>query len=107
MRERGTRTIFAWEDWEQGERERLRERGKRKTAELFPEEGEGEGAEFAEHHAGAYGLTPVSARAIIAEAFTGDWALWKKWKASVDGLGDAGGADRVAELVEREMAVKR
>ena len=57
-------------------------------------------------HAGAYGLTPESARKVIAEAFTGDWALWKKWKASVDGLGDAGGAVRVADLVEREMAVK-
>jgi processive 1,2-diacylglycerol beta-glucosyltransferase len=74
---------------------------------VIPGQEAGNGRLIAEHDAGAYGLTPASARAIISEAFTGDWALWKKWKASVDGLGDAGGADRVADLVEREMAVKR
>ena len=73
---------------------------------VIPGQEAGNGRLIAEHHAGAYGLTPAAARAIIAEAFTGDWSLWKKWKASVDGLGDAGGADRVAGLVEREMAVK-
>ena len=35
-----------------GRGERLRERGKRKTPELFGAEGEGEGAELAEHHTG-------------------------------------------------------
>ncbi|MEY3852968.1 MAG: hypothetical protein RI910_1948 [Verrucomicrobiota bacterium] len=74
---------------------------------VIPGQEAGNGRLIAEHGAGAYGLTAASARAIIAEAFTGDWALWKKWKASVDGLGDAGGADRVADLVEREVAVKR
>jgi processive 1,2-diacylglycerol beta-glucosyltransferase len=74
---------------------------------VIPGQEAGNGRLIAEHHAGAYGLTPEAARAIISEAFSGDWKLWKKWKASVDGLGDAGGADRVAELVEREMAVKR
>jgi hypothetical protein len=73
---------------------------------VIPGQEAGNGRLIAEHHAGAYGLTPESARAIVSEAFSGDWKLWKKWKASVDGLGDAGGADRVAELVEREMAVK-
>jgi hypothetical protein len=75
---------------------------------VIPGQEAGNGRLIAEHGAGAYGLTAASARAIISEAFTGDWALWKKWKASVDGLGDAGGADRVADLVEREVAaVKR
>ena len=74
---------------------------------VIPGQEAGNGRLIVEHAAGAYGLTPASARAIVAEAFAGDWALWKEWKASVDGLGDAGGADRVAELVEREAAVKR
>ena len=74
---------------------------------VIPGQEAGNGRPIAEHDAGAYGLTPESARAIVAQAFSGDWKLWKKWKASVDGLGDAGGADRVAELVEREAAVKR
>ncbi|MEO0040278.1 MAG: Processive diacylglycerol beta-glucosyltransferase [Verrucomicrobiota bacterium] len=67
----------------------------------------GNGRLIAEHGAGAYGLTPAAARARIAEAFDGDWAVWRRWKASVDGLGDADGARRVAELVEREVAVRR
>ena len=74
---------------------------------VIPGQEAGNGRLIAEHDAGSYGLTPESARKVIAAAFTGDWALWKKWKASVDGLGDACGADRVADLVEREMAVKR
>ena len=74
---------------------------------VIPGQEAGNGRLIAEHNAGAYGLTAAEARATIAEAFSGDWAVWKQWKVSVDGLGDAGGADRVAELVERELAVKR
>jgi len=72
---------------------------------VIPGQEAGNGRLIAEHGAGAYGLSPESARARVAEAFAGDWAVWRRWKASVDGLGDAGGARRVAELVEREMAV--
>ncbi len=75
------------------------------VTQVIPGQEAGNGRLITEHDAGAYGLTPAAARAIIAEAFVGDWTLWKKWKTSIDGLGDAGGAGRVAELVEREMAV--
>lgn len=72
---------------------------------VIPGQESGNGRLIAEHGAGAYGLTPASARAVIAEAFGGDWSVWRRWKAAVDGLGDAGGADRLAALVERELAV--
>ncbi|MCX6920851.1 MAG: glycosyltransferase, partial [Verrucomicrobia bacterium] len=75
------------------------------VTQVIPGQEAGNGRLITEHDAGAYGLTPATARSIIAEAFARDWTLWKKWKTSIDGLGDAGGAGRVAELVEREVAV--
>lgn len=57
------------------------------------------------HGAGALGLDPVSARDAVASAFADDWRLWRVWKQSVEALGDAGGARRVADLVVRELDV--
>jgi hypothetical protein len=31
--------------------------------------------------------------------------VWKEWKRSVDGLGDARGAERIADLVAQSMEV--
>jgi len=66
---------------------------------VIPGQEAGNGRLIVEHGAGAYGLTPGAARAVVAAAFAHDWAMWKEWKRHVDGLGDARGAERVAELV--------
>lgn len=57
------------------------------------------------HGAGAFGLDPQSARAAVASAFADEWRVWRTWKKSVEALGDAGGARRVADLVARELGV--
>lgn len=74
---------------------------------VIPGQEAGNGRLITEHGAGAYGLTPAAARAAVASAFADDWACWKQWKLAVDALGDAGGAGRVAELVQREMGIVR
>ncbi len=66
---------------------------------VIPGQEAGNGRLITEHGAGAYGLTPVAARAAVASAFAGGWAVWKGWKRNVDGLGDARGAERIATLV--------
>lgn len=73
------------------------------VTQVIPGQEAGNGRLITEHGAGAYGLTPSSARAVVGQAFTGDWAVWRGWKSAVDGLGDASGAERVAELVAREL----
>jgi processive 1,2-diacylglycerol beta-glucosyltransferase len=66
---------------------------------VIPGQEAGNARLIVEHGAGAYGLTPAAARAAVAAAFAGDWSQWAGWKRQVDGLGDARGAERVAELV--------
>lgn len=70
---------------------------------VIPGQEAGNGRLITEHGAGAYGLTPSAARAIVASAFANDWAVWKEWKRSVDGLGDARGAERIADLVAKSL----
>ena len=72
---------------------------------VIPGQEAGNGRLITEHGAGAYGLTPADARAVVAAAFADDWAVWKEWKRRVDGLGDARGAERIADLVARMMPV--
>lgn len=66
---------------------------------VIPGQEAGNARLIVEYGAGAYGLTPSAARTAVAEAFAGDWSQWAGWKRRVDGLGDARGAERVAELV--------
>jgi hypothetical protein len=73
---------------------------------VIPGQEAGNGRLITEHGAGAYGLTPASARAVVASAFANDWAVWKEWKRSVDGLGDARGAERIADLVARSLPAR-
>lgn len=70
---------------------------------VIPGQEAGNGRLIVEHGAGAYGLTPAAARASVARAFSGDWAVWRNWKSAVEGLGDARGAERVADLVASEL----
>lgn len=53
--------------------------------------------------AGAYGLTPESARKAVEFALKDNGAFWKAWRAAMTALGDPLGADRVAELMIREI----
>ena len=74
---------------------------------VIPGQEAGNGRLITEHGAGAYGLTPAAARAAVEGAFANDWAVWKSWKRTIDGLGDAQGAERIAALVARELAASR
>lgn len=56
---------------------------------------------------GAMGLTPQAAAAAVRAAFADDRRLWRSWKASLASLGDPLGADRVADLVRRELEAHR
>ena len=42
----------------------------------------------------------------VAAAFADDAKVWRGWKRAVEALGDAGGADRVADLALRELALR-
>lgn len=68
---------------------------------VIPGQEAGNGRLIVEHGAGAYGLTPSQARDAIAGAFAGDWSRWREWKRNVDGLGDARGAQRLADQVAK------
>lgn len=74
---------------------------------VIPGQEAGNGRLITEHGAGTYGLTPAAARAAVEGAFAHDWAVWKNWKRTIDGLGDARGAERIADLVARELAESR
>ena len=68
---------------------------------VIPGQEAGNGRLIVEHGAGAYGLTPAQARAAIAAAFAGDGSVWAGWKRNIDALGDARGAERIADLVAK------
>jgi processive 1,2-diacylglycerol beta-glucosyltransferase len=76
------------------------------VTQVIPGQEAGNARLIVEHGAGTYGLTPAAAKAAVAAAFADDWAVWREWKRSVEGLGDAGGADRVAALVAGELATR-
>ena len=42
----------------------------------------------------------------MAAAFADDAKVWRGWKQAIANLGDAGGADRVADLALRELALR-
>ena len=71
---------------------------------VIPGQEAGNGRLITEHGAGAYGLTPGAAQKVVAEAFAGDWSVWRGWRAAVEQLGDARGAERVAALAVSELA---
>ena len=48
----------------------------------------------------------AAAKAAVAAAFADDAKVWRGWKRAVEALGDAGGADRVADLALRELALR-
>ena len=50
--------------------------------------------------------TWAAAKAAVAAAFADDAKVWRDWKRAVEALGDAGGADRVADLALRELALR-
>ena len=76
------------------------------VTQVIPGQEAGNARLIVEHGAGAYGLTPTAARTVVEAAFAGDWSIWRGWKKAVEGLGDAGGADRVATLVAGELATR-
>jgi processive 1,2-diacylglycerol beta-glucosyltransferase len=76
------------------------------VTQVIPGQEAGNARLIVEHGAGTYGLTPAAAKAAVAAAFADDWAVWREWKRAVEGLGDAGGADRVAALVAGELAAR-
>jgi processive 1,2-diacylglycerol beta-glucosyltransferase len=76
------------------------------VTQVIPGQEAGNARLIVEHGAGAYGLTPAAAKAAVAAAFADDAKVWRGWKRAVEALGDAGGADRVADLALRELALR-
>ena len=76
------------------------------VTQVIPGQEAGNARLIVEHGAGAYGLTPAAAKAAVAAAFADDAKVWRGWKQAVENLGDAGGADRVAELARCELALR-
>lgn len=56
---------------------------------------------------GALGLDPISAAAAVRRLFAHDRAGWWSCRRALARLGDAGGADRVVDLVLRELQARR
>lgn len=70
---------------------------------VIPGQEAGNARLIVEHQAGAYGLNPTTARAVIQRAFADNGQEWMQWKTAITALGDAEGAYRVADLVVREI----
>ena len=68
-------------------------------SQVIPGQEAGNARLIVEHEAGCLGLTPQAMKSAVASAFADDFKIWKKWKANVEALGDARGAERVAEKV--------
>jgi processive 1,2-diacylglycerol beta-glucosyltransferase len=73
---------------------------------VIPGQEAGNARLIVDHGAGAYGLTPTQARDVLQQAFAQQGQVWSQWKAAITDLGDADGADRIADLVVRELATK-
>lgn len=68
-------------------------------SQVIPGQEAGNARLIVDHEAGCLGLTPATMKAAVAAAFADDFKIWKKWKANIEALGDARGAERTAEKV--------
>ena len=68
-------------------------------SQVIPGQEAGNARLIVDHQAGCLGLTPQAMKEAVAQAFADDYQVWKKWKANCEALGDAQGAQRVAEKV--------
>lgn len=68
-------------------------------SQVIPGQEAGNARLIIDHQAGCLGLTPSAMKEAVVRAFADDFKVWKMWKANCEALGDARGAQRVAEKV--------